>query len=88
MKKLYEITEIGRGIHETYALVMTETELKQYLKSKREAYGYIPGIGGDRTYDCFAVLLTAFTERIHFLLTQHARHNTPDNTPGGTIRHI
>ena len=54
-KKLYRITEIGRGINETYALLMTAEELKTYLRQKRESHGYIDGVGGDRSYDCFAV---------------------------------
>lgn len=54
-KKLFKITEIGRGINETYCLVLTIAELKTYLRQKRESHGYIEGCGGDRSYDCFAI---------------------------------
>ena len=55
MKHLYKITEIGKGHFEVYSLVMTAKEIASWLKMKREVYGYIPGVGGDRTFDCFAV---------------------------------
>ena len=55
-KALYSITEISRYKHETYSMLATGVEIKEYLKAKRENYGYIPGLGGDPTYDCFAVL--------------------------------
>lgn len=55
-KGLYTITETGRGIHEQYPMMATGEEVKAWCKTKREAHGYIKGLGGDRTYDCFAVL--------------------------------
>lgn len=55
--RLYLITEIGRGIYERYALKMLPSELSRYLKQKRAANGYIQGVGGDRSYDCFAIEL-------------------------------
>ena len=57
MRNLYQITEIHKAKIETYAVKMSESELKVFLKNKRQVYGYISGIGGDRNYDCFAVLL-------------------------------
>ena len=52
----YLITEIGRGRLETYAMRATPSAIHQYCKSKRALYGYEPGVGGDRSFDCFAVL--------------------------------
>ena len=53
--RLYEIHEISRKGQEIYRLLMTGKELNEYLKAKREMYGYIPGLGGDKSYDCWAV---------------------------------
>jgi len=53
--RLYEIHEISRKGDTVYTLMLTGKELKDYLKSKREMYGYIPGLGGDKSYDCWAV---------------------------------
>jgi hypothetical protein len=58
MKKLYEITEISKKGIEKYTLSMTISELRAYLKGKREMNGYIEGMGGDKSYECLAVLLT------------------------------
>jgi hypothetical protein len=55
-KALYRITEISKYKYETYPILATGAEIQAYLKSKRENYGYIQGLGGDKTYDCFAVL--------------------------------
>lgn len=57
-KALYSITEISQHRCETYPMMATGDEIKEYLKAKRESHGYVPGLGGDRTYDCFAVLQT------------------------------
>jgi hypothetical protein len=54
--RLYEIHEISnKNPDKVYTLMMTGKELKEYLKGKREMYGYIPGCGGDKSYDCWAV---------------------------------
>ena len=53
--RLYEIHEISRKGQEIYDLMMTGKDLKDYLKNKREMNGYIPGLGGDKSYDCWAV---------------------------------
>lgn len=53
--RLYEIHEISRKGEEVYILKMTGKELKQYVKTKREMYGYVSGLGGDKSYDCWAV---------------------------------
>lgn len=55
--RLYEIHEISRKGEEVYTLMMTGKELKEYLKGKRDMYGYIPSLGGDKSYDCWAVEL-------------------------------
>lgn len=55
-KSLYKITEISKSNKEEYAVVMTGDEIMKYCKSHREAHGYVAGTGGDRTYDCIAVL--------------------------------
>lgn len=53
--RLYEIHEISNKNNEVYTMMMTGKELKDYLKSKREMNGYISGLGGDKSYDCWAV---------------------------------
>ena len=46
MKKnhLFNITEMWRSRKEEYSLVMTDDEMKKYLKGKRDVNGYIPGV--------------------------------------------
>ena len=56
MKNLYEIYEVCRKGTEKYSVYMTEDEVRAFLKTKREMYGYIEGFGGDKSYDAFAVL--------------------------------
>ncbi len=59
MKKLYYITErTSPRKSETYGILATEEEIKKILKAKREMYGYIPGVGGNRNYSCYATLAT------------------------------
>ena len=55
-KALYQITEVSRRKVETYPMYATGDEIKSFLESKRMAHGYVPGLGGDATYDCFAIL--------------------------------
>ena len=55
--RLYEIHETTSRSDKVYTLMMTGKELKDYLKAKREMNGYIPGCGGNRSYDCWAVEL-------------------------------
>lgn len=54
-KTLYEIHEIKRGKHEVYNMMMTGEEITAWCKMKNDAYGYIDGVGGDRSYGCWAV---------------------------------
>lgn len=58
--RLYEIHEISRKGEEVYVVQMTGRELKSWLQSKRDMYGYIPGVGGDRSYDCWAVEMAEY----------------------------
>ena len=53
--KSFKITEISNHKIESYYVRMTTDEVKIFLKNKRNAYGYIPGVGGDRSYDCYAI---------------------------------
>lgn len=53
--RLYEIHEISKKGQDVYTLMMTGKELKDYLQNKREMNGYIQGLGGDKSYDCWAV---------------------------------
>ena len=57
-KALYEIKEIGKGINSTYPIIATGEEISKKLKAKNEMNGYIPGLGGDKTYSATAVLLS------------------------------
>ncbi len=56
-KRIYEITEMWRNKLERYCLKVSVEELKDYLKSHRESNGYIEGVGGDKSYECYAVLM-------------------------------
>lgn len=55
--RLYEVHEISKKKNDVYNVMMTGKELKDYLQAKRDMYGYIPGLGGDKSYDCWAVEL-------------------------------
>lgn len=57
-KALYQIREIGKGINSTHTRIATGEEIAAILKAKNEMNGYIPGLGGDKTYSATAVLLT------------------------------
>lgn len=57
-KALYEVHEIGRKSNEVYHMLATGEEISAWCKMKNEAYGYAQGCGGDRTYNCWAVLMT------------------------------
>ena len=56
-KALYRITEIRRGSKEEYTMLATGNEVSAWCKMKNEFYGYVQGVGGDRSYSCFAVLV-------------------------------
>lgn len=53
---LYAITELRRNRREEYTMIATGDEVRDWLRAKREANGYVPGCGGDRQYECIAVL--------------------------------
>lgn len=52
--RLFVVIETSKKTHEQYHLYMTEAEIKAWCKTKNEAYGYIEGVGGDKSYTCFA----------------------------------
>ena len=53
--KIYQIIEQGKGIRENYTMGFeTEAELSSYLKGKQEMIGFIPGLGGDKSYSIVA----------------------------------
>ena len=54
-KRLYEIHEVSKKTNEVYCVLMTGNEVAEWCKMKNEVYGYIDGIGGDRSYSCWAV---------------------------------
>ena len=49
-KHLFIVREFGKGINEEYTMMMTDKEMTSYLKALNENNGYIPGLGGDKTY--------------------------------------
>lgn len=51
---IFQVVEQGKGIRETYTMMMTDEEMSKYLNGKREMNGYIPGLGGDKTYGIVA----------------------------------
>lgn len=55
-KKLYHFVEISKKSKEEYDMIMTGEEVSKWCKMKNEVYGYVPGLGGDRSYSCWAVL--------------------------------
>lgn len=56
-KALYHITEISRSKKEEYHMIMTGEEVGAWCKMKNELYGFVPGLGGDKSYQCIAVLM-------------------------------
>lgn len=56
-KELYEIREVHKSSIEVYHMSGTREEISKWCKMKREAYGYIEGVGGDKKYECFAILI-------------------------------
>ncbi|MBQ1779672.1 MAG: hypothetical protein IIZ93_16080 [Acidaminococcaceae bacterium] len=56
-KKLYHFVEISKKSKEEYDMIMTGEEVSKWCKMKNEFYGYVPGLGGDRFYSCWAVLV-------------------------------
>ena len=56
--RLYEVTEISRKGKEVYHMLATGDEISAWIKAKNEMNGYVPGLGGDRSYSCFAIQAT------------------------------
>ena len=57
-KRMYVIIESRRNKREEYHMLATGNEISKWCKAKNEMYGYIPGLGGDRNYTCFAYYMT------------------------------
>ena len=53
-KHLFTVREVGRGIDKEYSMMMTDDEMTKFLKAKNDMNGYLPGLGGDRTYSAIA----------------------------------
>lgn len=53
--RLYEITEICNKGREVYHMMATGNEISAWCRAKNEMNGYVPGLGGDRSYSCWAV---------------------------------
>ena len=51
------VREISNKSCVDYPLILTGDELNEWVKSHNESYGYIPGVGGDKSYVCLAWLL-------------------------------
>ena len=56
-KTLYEIHEVHKNYEEVYHMVTTGEKMLEWCKNKNAVHGYIPGVGGDRNYDCWAVMV-------------------------------
>lgn len=57
-KRLYMIVESTIRKQEIYYMVMTETEIRSWCKSKNEMYGGKRCDGGDPSYSCWACWAT------------------------------
>lgn len=56
-KGLYTVREVSKKNIEEYAMIATGEEISAWCKAKNEVNGYVEGLGGDRSYSCFAWLL-------------------------------
>lgn len=56
-KNLYHFVEISKKSKEEYDMVMTGEEVSKWCKMKNDFYGFIPGVGGDKSYACVASLV-------------------------------
>ena len=54
---LYKIVEVHKTRIEEWPMIGTGVEIKAKLKAMNEMNGYIPGVGGDRNYNAWAVLI-------------------------------
>lgn len=52
---LYEVHEVSRKSHEVYTMKATGQKISDWCRLKQENYGYIEGLGGDKSYSCWAV---------------------------------
>ena len=56
-KALYEVHENSKKKSEVYMMAATGNEIAAWCNSKNEANGYIDGLGGDKSYSCWAVVI-------------------------------
>lgn len=49
-KYMFQVFEVGKDYRRSYMQMMTDKEMTAYLKGKQDMNGFIPGIGGDRSY--------------------------------------
>ena len=57
VSRLFQIVETGKDIRSSSILSMTEKEMSAYVKARQENMGYVPGLGGDKTYAITAWLV-------------------------------
>ena len=55
---LYEITEITRKGISKFTMIATGDQITSKLNGLNEMNGYVPGLGGDKSYSATAILLT------------------------------
>lgn len=55
----FEVHESSRKINEVYYMTMTGAEMSNWCKAKNENNGYVEGLGGDKSYTCWAVEILA-----------------------------
>ena len=56
-KGLYTFVENSKKGNEEYHAIMTGDEVTEWCKTKEEIHGYIPGLGGDKSYSIVAWLV-------------------------------
>ena len=56
-KALYEVHEVSNKKIEVYPMIATGEEISKWCNTKEEVHGYIKGVGGDKSYSCWAVQL-------------------------------
>lgn len=58
-KAAYEIHEVSKKNEKVYVSIMTGQEVADWCRAKNENYGYVEGLGGDKSYGCWAVEILA-----------------------------
>ena len=52
---LYKVYEGNKKRREEYPILATGEEMARFLKGHNEMNGYVDGVGGDKSYYCYAV---------------------------------